>query len=115
MQSLRVSEARVSNPPRKKGTGAETELKSKLVAEGIDVRRTSAGMKYDLVRTGQPNEEPIEILATRPDNGRWLMTIDLDDFMWMVNFLSPETPLQIEVKRYKRFSLHRIFEEKFGT
>lgn len=104
----------MANPPKKKGTGAETELKSKLNAEGIEVHRTSPGMLYDLERPGDKDVEPIEALATRPDKGRWLVSVDLDDFMYMVNFLAPYIPLHIEVKRYKQFAHHRIYEEKFG-
>ena len=104
----------MANPPRKKGTKGEVELKKELGNLGVEVQRTSAGKAFDLVHTGDPGEEPLEILATRPDNGQWLLTMNLEDFAWMVNYLSPGIPLHIEVKRYSRFSMHTIWEKKFG-
>lgn len=104
----------MANAPKKKGTAGETELRKILFRNGIDVHRTSAGRVYDLERTGLDGETPVQALATRPDKGQWLVTMSLDDFMWMFNFLSPTIPLHIEVKRYVRFALHSIWNKKFG-
>lgn len=109
----------MANPPKKKGTGGETELKDLL----HDARghasfrvwtRTAPTLPYDLHGTGFPGltQPPIEALATRPDRGRWLVTIALDDF---IDFLhSSDREVHVEVKRYARFALHTIFEKKFG-
>jgi len=99
----------MANPPKAKGTGGETELLRALRDRGITVQRTSAGKTFDLQRLG---EAPvIQALATRPDYGQWLVTMRLDDFALL---LPNPCGLEIEVKRYKRFSHHGIFESKFG-
>lgn len=110
----------MANPPRKKGTGGETELIALLDANGLTMRRTPASSPYDLLREGLG--DPLEALATRPDRGRWLVTLRAEDFAQLVvqrdaNALAngrPARPVHVEVKRYARFSLHSIFEGKFG-
>jgi len=102
----------VSNPPKQKGTGAETELKDKIDMLGLV--RTPPGTKWDLEFRGNPDMEPLELLATRPDRGEWLITLRLEDSLYILGFGPPYTPLHIEVKRYKRFAHHKIFEDKFG-
>jgi hypothetical protein len=104
---------------KQKGTGGETELLRKLADYGIEVRRTPASTTYDLDREGK---FPIEVLATRPDRGRWLLTMDLETFASLLNSHDREAlslgysrdGLHIEVKRYARFVVHSIFEKKFG-
>lgn len=97
------------NPPKQKGTKGETELLRELAGRHVYVSRTSAGMPYDLLRAAYT--PVIEALATRPDRGEWLVTIDLDTFALLVPV---ESTLHIEVKRYKRFAHHGIFKAKFG-
>lgn len=116
----------MTNPPKKKGTGGETELLRLLAAQGITFLRTPASTPYDLEHFGtsfDPNDKPmlIEALATRPDRGQWLVTVDLPTFAILLNGLmhalaamDEEPDVHIEVKRYARFSLHTIFEGKFG-
>ena len=107
----------MANPPKKKGTAGETELLKLLPAYA---QRTSAGMNYDIYVPGGTDVtfRPTEVLATRPDRGRWLVTLDLDAFLRMYYDTTQDYDLRphlkIEVKRYKRFALHTIFEQKFG-
>lgn len=102
----------MSNPPRKKGTGGETELLGLLREDAPTLARTPASSVVDLQRLGP---EPINVLATRPDKGQWLLTVSLDDFRRMLRGTTPQNVgLNIEVKRYKAFSLHTIWTSKFG-
>ena len=102
----------MANPPRKKGTGGETELLGLLRDIAPTLARTPASSVIDLQRLGP---EPINVLATRPDNGQWLMTVALEDFRRMVTGKVPlEVGLNVEVKRYRKFSLHSIWNAKFG-
>ena len=110
----------MANPPKAKGTGAETELKRRLAEYGIEVQRTAASSTYDLDRGA--GDEGLEILATRPDRGEWLVTLRLHDLATLINIAdaNPLTsagvlPLHIEVNRYARFALHTIFKNKFGA
>lgn len=105
----------MANPAKQKGTGGETELVGELNGRfGPDTfRRSWANAAYDLYRvaTEFPHLQPVEALATRPDRGRWLVTVDLHDFMDLIE--GHKLPVHIEVKRYARFALHTIFEQKF--
>ena len=104
----------MANPPRKKGTAAETELVNLLAEYKLTLTRQPAGSTYDLGRGGL--DPAIEVLATRPDRGEWLMTIRLKDFATLVRALDRSGPrrLHVEVKRYARFALHSIWNQKFG-
>ena len=107
----------MSNPSKAKGTGGESELVNLLndyFPRG-GWRRTSPGMAYDIVKPGDTHE-PLEVLATRPDRGRWLMTMRLDQFEALLGAYEFErgTPVHIEVKRYRKFAMHAIYEAKFG-
>ena len=108
----------MANPPKKKGTGGETELLRLLEARGLAFVRTPPTTPYDLTNA-DPNVlelSPLEALATRPDRGEWLVTIRLDDFAELLlrsaEHFAWET--HIEVKRYARFALHTIWNSKFG-
>ena len=103
----------MSNPPRKKGTAGETELVGKLAEEKLIVFRQPAGNVYDLGRGGL--DPAIEVLATRPDRGQWLVTLRLADFAELVKALdrSGKRKLHIEVKRYAKVAIHTIYEGKF--
>lgn len=107
----------MANPPKQKGTGGETELRQRLEEMGVIVHRTSAGSTYDLDRGNKPDGH--KVLATRPDRGRWLVTITAEDWASLVNTADQfydiaDLPIHIEVKRYKRFALHSLYEEKFS-
>lgn len=114
----------MSNPPKQKGTSGETELLRLLEGYDLAFVRMPASAPYDLTNA-HPNRlelEPLEVLATRPDRGKWLVTMRLDQFVILLKDTAymaqePEIPWEthIEVKRYKRFSLHSIFEGKFGA
>ena len=103
----------MANPSKAKGTAAETALLHDLnTLTGRTFRRTPPGTKYDLVSYGTPMAPVIRILATRPDYGRWLLTMPLADW-W--DSAMPEAEIRVEVKRYKTFRHHGIWAEKFGT
>jgi hypothetical protein len=103
----------MANPPRKKGTQFETEVR--LALGYPNLRRTAPGTKWDLEEVGS---SPVEILATRPDRGKKLVSLRLEDFAALYDsycLLSGERPgLRIECKRFARFAHHQIFTEKFG-
>lgn len=100
----------MANPPKKKGTGGETELLRLFAGDGIVLHRTAAGTAWDLEGVGEGL--PVEILATRPDRGEWLLTLRYRDAARLLK--GSPFALRVESKRYARFSLHRIFEGKFG-
>jgi len=108
----------MSNPPRQKGTSYETELVNQWNAcfgDSNPMVRNPASATFDLTKPGY-GREPLEILATRPDRGQSLVTMRWTDFMSLFGSFTFErsTPVHVEAKRYKRFSLHSIFEETFG-
>lgn len=109
----------MANPSKKKGTGAETELVNIFAEQDIPLKRTWPGMPYDMYRLDAEtnNGGAVDLLATRPDRGQWLVTMRLDDFFDLLRqaeFVTVPIPLHIESKRYARFALHTIFEKKFG-
>ncbi|MES2155999.1 MAG: hypothetical protein V4510_12775 [bacterium] len=111
----------MANPPKKKGTGAETELVRLFESQGLAFTRMPASSTYDLTNAdpGRLELEPIEALATRPDRGQWLVTIRQEDFAELLaqaaaSQLDQVWETHVEVKRYARFSLHTIFDQKFG-
>lgn len=109
----------VANAPKQKGTGGETELLRLLNADGFEFTRTAPTLPYDLCRPGNIPSATVDALATRPDRGEWLVTVRLGDFMGLLRaddmFLHPHRrAVHVEVKRYNRFSLHTIFQGKFG-
>lgn len=104
---------------KQKGTGGETELLRFLnLYNGFKLVRNPPSALSDLSQDGDKGRY-LRILATRPDRGRWLVTMDVQDFAEMVAFQSQHSSIRymmdVEVKRYKRFSLHSIFEKKFGS
>jgi len=109
----------MANAPKKKGTGGETELLRLLADEELVFVRTPPTSTYDLTNAS-PNRlelEPLEVLATRPDRGQWLVTIRVDQLAELLRQAGHAHGIwetHIEVKRYARFSLHTIFEGKFG-
>lgn len=103
----------MANPSKKKGTGGETELLRLFAERGVTLVRTPPGTLWDLE---MPGESPIQALATRPDRGEWLVTVDLPTFIDMAQALGfvYDVGLRVEVKRYARFALHSIWDKKFG-
>lgn len=93
-----------------KGTGGERELKALLTQLcNRRFRKTGAGEPWDLEAPGTNEEEPIQILATRPDRGRWLLTMTPWDYTksWAT------TEIRVEVKRWAKFWHHSEYEETF--
>lgn len=101
----------MSNPPKQKGTGFETEFVNDATAAGLRAVRTSAGAKYDVRITGSTGRV-IAAIATRPDRGSTLVTIPMKDFFHLL--ANHGDNAIVECKRYKRFALHTIFNQKFG-
>ena len=107
---LSCIEKKMSNPPRKKGTGFESFIVKEAEGYGLEATRTSAGARYDVDIRGGTGRS-IEGLATRPDRGQPLVTIRLADFFHLL--ASHGDGAHIEAKRYKAFRHHAIFESKF--
>lgn len=101
----------MASPSKQKGTGAETEFKLELLDLVPGLVRTPASSNVDLAAPG--TGQPIRILATRPDRGQWLATVDLYDLRYLLG-QSPIRPVEIEVKRFARFAHHAIWSKKFG-
>lgn len=109
----------MSNPSKQKGTGEETRIVrawnqyfGRCVA-----RRNPASATFDItVEAGAPIHPPLQVLATRADRGECLYTLRELDFMHLFGSyeFNESTPIHIESKRYARFSLHAIFQKKFG-
>ena len=104
------------NRPKRKGTSFETEVKRALGWPGL--KRTPPGTKWDIEQEGPA---PIEVLATRSDRGKTLVSLPLSDFaaLYEAYVEKCETPgVRIECKRYARGMpvgmLHKVFEEKFS-
>jgi hypothetical protein len=98
------------NPPRAKGTKGETELLRLLNAKGFSFVRRGAGARTDLRHVGSKHGGTYQILATRPDKGRWLFVLDLDA---LTELLAPEMDnIDIEVKRRKKFAHHTLYEDE---
>lgn len=101
----------LANPPKNKGTGGEREVLNALLDKGLEARRTSASSTFDIdVRGG--TGRTLAVLCTRPDNGRWLATLSLDDLCHLL--ASHGDGAHIEVKRYAKFAHHTIWNKKFG-
>jgi hypothetical protein len=98
-------------PSKQKGTGGEREIK--LILEelfGREFRRTSPGCAWDMETVDSAHDEgPIEVLATRPDRGQWL--VSMPPKHWWKDPYSQE--IRVEVKRYKKHAHHTIYEETF--
>jgi len=101
----------VSNPSKAKGTAGETELLRAFELAGFPAMRTAPSQTHDITLVGD-HTDPLDVLATRPDRGEWLLTVRLEDF---VNLYRDSTrQAHVEVKRHARFAHHAIFTSKFG-
>ena len=100
----------MSNPPKQKGTAFEREVLLAAEASGLKVRRTPAGWPWDLEVEGSTGHV-IEALVTRPDRGKALATVRLDDLFHVLR--EHGDPANIECKRYARFVIHTIFNDTF--
>jgi len=106
----------VANPPKAKGTGGETELRRLMHGAFPYLRRTAPTSAWDLEQLGRDGGIVYRFLATRPDRGQWLVTMSLDDFLELVGdkAVDADDDWLFEVKRFKRFAHHTIFEETFA-
>lgn len=105
----------MANPPRAKGTAGETELLRLLNEKGFKFVRRSAGARTDLRHEATwpvKNPPTYTLLATRPDRGNWLITMNLETFFAV--FAPDLENIEIEVKRRKRFSIHQLYEQELG-
>jgi hypothetical protein len=101
------------NASKKKGTKGETDLLRRFLDAGFIARRTAPTLPYDIDVHAHPSmARRVDVLATRPDRGRWLVTITLDEFLDLLRYRGYGA--RVESKRYRHFSLHTIFERKFG-
>lgn len=105
----------MANPPKKKGTAYETEIARVFDANGFRAERRDQGSRFDV--TVFPSDVPyqvMDVLATRPDRGKTLVSLDLEDFLDLFVGTLNSIELHVECKRYARFAHHAIYESKFG-
>lgn len=104
----------MSNPPKKKGTGYETELVRFFDGEVFTACRLENGSRHDIkVRSiGVEDDRIVEALATRPDRGHTLVSVRLEDFFDLLEDAG-WAGANIEAKRWARFAHHEIFRKKF--
>jgi hypothetical protein len=98
---------------RQKGTGGEREVLKLVQGVRPNARRTPPGSQFDIESQGTGILSPIKVLATRPDRGRWLAVIDLEQFLEVLE-LDTLRPLLVECKRRKTYSHHTMFETETG-
>lgn len=101
---------------KQKGTSGELEVLRRLEAiygTGVVVRTLPAS-RVDIIATGA--YPTIGVLYTRPDRGRWLVTLSASDFEDLLEFATPIAlpRLAVEVKRHAKFAHHSIYEQKLG-
>ena len=101
----------MSNPPKQKGTSGEREVVDRGKGFNLDIYRTPPGAPYDAIVRGSTGRR-IKALATRPDYGQWLVSIPIEDFYHLL--AEHGDGALIEVKRYKKFAHHTLYEGKFG-
>ena len=103
----------MSNPPRKKGTGFETERVNAWLADRRVARRMPPGSLYDNhIEPGRPGlDGVVEALTVRADRGEAMTLITHEDFRRLANFAKIE--VHEECKRYSRISLTTIYRKKF--
>jgi hypothetical protein len=101
----------VANPPRSKGTSGEREVLRLLLPHMPGLVRNPSSALVDLSAPG--NGFPLQVLATRPDRGRWLFTLGFEDFAALWDAGPGDGAVDIEVKRLARVALHGIYEQKF--
>lgn len=103
----------MSNPSKAKGTAGETAVLRLLDIAGLVRTPASSLYDLDLPTVAESAQTVIQALATRPDRGEWLITISIEDFKRLVLWSWEPLGLNIEVKRYARFSLHSIWNRTF--
>lgn len=104
----------MSNPSKKKGTAYETELVRFFESNAFKARRLENGSRHDIEVRSRYDEDDrvVEALATRPDRGRTLVAVRLEDFFDLLD--AAGWGANVEAKRYAQFAHHTIFEKKFG-
>lgn len=108
----------MANPPKKKGTGYETEVVNAALEAGFEAERRPAGHPYDVLIHGDPDgasvwpRRVVEGLAMRPDRGGTLVSVRLEDFLFLLAQVG--LPAHLECKRFARSAHHSIFAKKFG-
>jgi Holliday junction resolvase len=99
----------MANPTKQKGTGGEREFKRLLESYGLDVDRMPASAKFDLRVNGSTGRR-ILCLATRPDRGKWLVTLTGDDFAHLLAEHGDRA--FVEVKRWAAFPHHTLWQNE---
>jgi hypothetical protein len=100
----------MANPPKKKGTGFETERVNTWLADGIDAKREPQGAPYDITVYGD-KDVTIEALTVRADHGEAMTLIPHDVFRHLVAYRGAQ--VHEECKRYARINLCTIYRKKF--
>jgi hypothetical protein len=100
-----------SSKSKIKGTAGETELLRRLNETVGGFRRTPASSSWDLERdaSGGHSISPLTVLATRPDFGRWLVLMTVDEFEYLLNEADILPPIHVEVKRRRTYAHHSLF------
>lgn len=101
----------MSNPPKQKGTGFETERERRWQALGLRSRKMPNGSHYDVHVEGREGLV-VEALTMRPDRKQAYTLIRTSDFEDLV-VLTGAT-VHEECKRPARLSISTTFEKKFG-
>lgn len=104
----------MTNAPRQKGTLGEREVLVRLqcIYGEEQVVRTPPSSRVDII-AGDTRDFPIGVLYTRPNRGRWLVTLSASDFEDLLTAFTHPPRLDVEVKRHARFAHHTIYEAKF--
>jgi hypothetical protein len=95
---------------RGKGTRFETKILRRLINAGFKARRMPMGARYDIEVDGYPDLEPIRALATEPDRGQTLVTVDLNDFLGLL--LYSGIAARIECKKWRSFPHHTLWKKE---
>lgn len=109
----------MANPPRKKGTAFELKLLRRFNSAGFVARRMPMGARWDLEVEGTRwngdglDFEPIRALATEPDRGQTLVTVDLNDFLGLLYYSG--LGARIEAKKWKQFPHHTLWKKEMET
>lgn len=104
----------MANPPRKKGTGFETERVNAWVEDNFEARRMPQGSPYDNhIRGWDPSRAPwfIEALTMRADRGEAVSLITHEDLRRLARIAGVD--IHEECKRFARVSAWSIFKKKF--
>lgn len=105
--------------PKDKGTAFERKIERRFVSAGFPVsERKTAGARYDMLVGRRPPalfgpQEPINALITEPGRGRPLVSVSLEDFLYLLAVAQVEARVECK-KRGGPLWHHTTYLEKFG-